>query len=152
MVDFSSLFLPLTCFCFCYQQLARRLHSVFSIWQNMQHHDLHKSHPLLPLPLLQTKTLGMGQIWSSISWVFMTASKKMSWYESAKHAFLKVVKWNWKEWKCPFLMQIYVKQCEIMQKNQWKGPNFQIQCSYNERSLTDRSSLLKTGKTRETKT
>ena len=25
-------------------------------------------------------------------------------------------------------MQIYVKQCEIMQKNQWKGPNFQIQC------------------------
>jgi len=39
-----------------------------------------------------------------------------------------------------------------MQKNQWKGPNFQIQCFYNERSLTDRSSLLKTPKTRETKT
>ena len=82
----------------------------------------------------------------------MTASKKMSWYESAKHAFLKVVKWHWKKWKWPILMQIYVKQCEIMQKNQWKGPNFQIQCFYNGRSLTDRSSLLKTWKTRETKT
>ena len=76
----------------------------------------------------------------------------MSWYESAKHAFLKVVKWHWKKWKWPILMQIYVKQCEIMQKNQWKGPNFQIQCFYNGRSLTDRSSLLKTWKTRETKT
>ena len=49
-------------------------------------------------------------------------------------------------------MHIYDKQCEIMQKNQWKGPNFQIQCFYNGRSLTDRSSLLKTWKTRETKT
>ena len=85
-------------------------------------------------------------------WELMTASKKMSWYESAKHAFLKVVKWHWKKWKWPILMQIYVKQCEIMQKNQWKGPNFQIQCFYNGRSLTDRSSLLKTQKTRKTKT
>ena len=23
------------------------------------------------------------------------------------------------------------KQCEIIQKNQWKSPNFQIQCFYN---------------------
>ena len=37
-------------------------------------------------------------------------------------------------------------------QNQWKGLNFQIQCFYNGRSLTDRSSLLKTRKTRETKT
>ena len=28
-------------------------------------------------------------------------------------------------------MHIYDKQCGIMQKNQWKGPNFQIQCFYN---------------------
>ena len=48
-------------------------------------------------------------------------------------------------------MHIYDKQCEIIQKNQWKGSNFQIQCFYNGRSLTDRSSLLKTQKTRETK-
>ena len=39
-------------------------------------------------------------------------------------------------------MHIYHKQCEIIQKNQWKGPNFQTQCFYNGRSLTDRSSLL----------
>ena len=25
-------------------------------------------------------------------------------------------------------MHIYDKQCGIMQKNQWKGPNFQIRC------------------------
>ena len=60
----------------------------------------------------------------------MTASKKMSWYESTKHMFLKVVKWCWKSWKGPILMHIYDKQCEIMQKNQWKSSNFQIQCFY----------------------
>ena len=38
---------------------------------------------------------------------------------------LKKVKWT-------FFMHIYDKQCEIMQKNQWKGPNFQIQCFYND--------------------
>ena len=46
-------------------------------------------------------------------------------------------------------MHIYDKQCGIMQKNQWKGPNFQIQCFYNG------TSVLKTQKntiTRETKT
>ena len=48
-------------------------------------------------------------------------------------------------------MHIYDKQCDLMQKNQWKGSNFQIQCFYNGRSLTDRSSLLKTRKTREIK-
>ena len=73
-------------------------------------------------------------------------------YECGIWMKVKVAKWCWKKWNGPFLMHIYDKQCEIMQKNQWKGPNFQIQCFYNERSLTDRSSLLKTGKTRETKT
>ena len=34
-----------------------------------------------------------------------------------------------------FLMHIYDKQCEIMQKNQLKSPNFQIQCFYNETVL-----------------
>ena len=37
---------------------------------------------------------------------------------------LKQVKWT-------FFMHIYDKQCGIMQKNQWKGSNFQIQCFYN---------------------
>ena len=49
-------------------------------------------------------------------------------------------------------MYIYHTQCEIIQKNQWKGSNSQFQCFDNERSLTNRSSLLKTRKTRETKT
>ena len=43
--------------------------------------------------------------------------------ESTKKV-LKQVKWT-------FLMHIYDKQCGIMQKNQWKVPNFQIQCFYN---------------------
>ena len=32
-------------------------------------------------------------------------------------------------------MHIYDKQCEIMQKNQWKSPNSQIQCFYNGTSV-----------------
>ena len=82
----------------------------------------------------------------------MTRSQFNHSYESGKWIKVKVAKCCWKKWNGPFLMHIYDKQCEIMQKNQWKGPNFQIQCFYNERSLTDRSSLLKTRKTRETKT
>jgi len=49
-------------------------------------------------------------------------------------------------------MYIYHIQCEIIQKIQWKGSNSQLQCFYNGRLLTDRSSLLKTPETRETKT
>ena len=45
-----------------------------------------------------------------------TASKKMSKYESANHAFLKVDKWCWKSWNGLFVMHIYDKPCEIMQK------------------------------------
>ena len=67
-------------------------------------------------------------------------------------AKLKVVKWCQKRWNWPILMYIYHKQCEIIQKIQWKGSNSQLQCFYNGRSLTDRSSLLKMKKTRETKT
>ena len=85
-------------------------------------------------------------------YTYMTRSQINPSYECGKWMKVKVAKWCWKKWNGPFLMHIYDKQCEIMQKNQWKGPNFQIQCFYNERSLTDRSSLLKTGKTRETKT
>ena len=65
---------------------------------------------------------------------------------------LKVVKWCQKRWNWPILMYIYHKQCEIIQKIQWKGSNSQLQCFYNGRLLTDRSSLLKTPETRETKT
>ena len=82
----------------------------------------------------------------------MTRSQFNHSYESGKWIKVKVAKCCWKKWNGPFLMHIYDKQCEIMQKNQWKGPNFQIQCFYNERSLTDRSSLLKTPKTRKIKT
>ena len=82
----------------------------------------------------------------------MTRSQINHSYESGKWLKVKVAKWCWKKWNWPILMHIYDNQCEIMQKNQWKGPNFQIQCFYNERSLTDRSSLLKSPKTRETKT
>ena len=45
------------------------------------------------------------------------------------------------------LMHICDKQCEIIQKNQWKSPNKQIQCFYN-------GAVLKTPKkqkNRETK-
>ena len=48
-------------------------------------------------------------------------------------------------------MYIYHKQCWILQKIQWKGSNGQLQCFYNGRSLTYRSSLLKTVKTMKTK-
>ena len=46
-------------------------------------------------------------------------------------------------------MHIYDKQCEIMQKNQWKSPNIQIECFYNETVL---KTPKKNTKTRETKT
>ena len=50
------------------------------------------------------------------------------------------------------LMHIYDKQCGIMQKNQWKGPNFQIQCFYNGTSGALCWERQKNTKTRETKT
>ena len=82
----------------------------------------------------------------------MTTSQINPSYECGKWMKVKVAKWCWKKWNGPILMHIYDKQYEIMQKNQWKCPNFQTSCFYNGRSLTDRSSLLKTLKTRETKT
>ena len=87
-----------------------------------------------------------------VNWSDRTRSQINHSYESGKWMKVKVAKCCWKKWNGPFLMHIYDKQCEIMQKNQWKGPNFQTWCFYNGRSLTDRSSLLKTPKTRETKT
>ena len=48
--------------------------------------------------------------------------------ECHKGVKVKVVKWCWKKWNGPILMHIYAKQCEIMQKNQWKGSNGQIHC------------------------
>ena len=51
--------------------------------------------------------------------------------ESGKGMKVKVVSLCWNKWNGPFFMHIYDKQCGIMQKNQWKGPNFQIQCFYN---------------------
>ena len=75
--------------------------------------------------------------------LIMTTSQINPSYECGKWMKVKVAKWCWKKWNGPILMHIYDKQCEIMQKNQWKGPNFQTWCFYNGRSLSDRSSLLK---------
>ena len=47
-------------------------------------------------------------------------------HESKSGQMVLKKKWNW-----PILMPIYDKQCEIMQKNQWKSPNIQIECFYN---------------------
>ena len=41
---------------------------------------------------------------------------------------LKVAKRCWKQWNKHNLMYIYHKQCENMQKIQWKSSNGQIQC------------------------
>ena len=49
-------------------------------------------------------------------------------------------------------MHVYEKQCEIMPKNQWKSPNFQIQCFYNGTSGALCWKRQKNTKTRETKT
>ena len=51
-------------------------------------------------------------------------------FESHKRPNLKVAKWWCKKWNEPILMHIYDKQCEIIQKNQWKSSNYQIQCFY----------------------
>ena len=72
--------------------------------------------------------------------------------ESGKGMKVKVVKLCWNKWNGPFLMHIYDKQCGIMQKNQWKGPNFQIQCFYNGTSGALCWKRQKNTKTRETKT
>ena len=50
--------------------------------------------------------------------------------------------WKWK----------YDKQCEIMQTNQWKSPNFQIQCFFNGTSGALCWKRLKSTKTRGTET
>ena len=47
---------------------------------------------------------------------------------SKKGPNLKVVKWCWKRWNGPILLHIYDRQCEIIQKIQWKSSNFQFQC------------------------
>ena len=62
---------------------------------------------------------------------FMTRNKMRVAIESGKGMKVKVVKLCWNKWNGPFFMHIYDKQCGIMQKNQWKGSNFQIQCFYN---------------------
>ena len=63
--------------------------------------------------------------------IYMTASQLNPSFECGEGMKVKVVKWCWKKWNWPILMHIYDKQCEIMQKNQWKSPNIQIQCFYN---------------------
>ena len=49
-------------------------------------------------------------------------------------------------------MYIYHKQCKIIQKDQWKGSNSQLQSFYKGTSMMSWNSLLKTRKTRKTKT
>ena len=65
---------------------------------------------------------------------------------------LKVAKRCWKQWSEHNLMYIYHKWCENMQKIQWKCSNDQLHRSYKRTSMTFWSSLLKTMKTRQTKT
>jgi len=84
--------------------------------------------------------------------LIMTHCELVWWEQSRNWTKVKVVKWCQKRWNWPILMYIYHIQCEILQKIQWKGSNSQLQCFYNGRSLTDRSSLLKTQKTKGTKT
>ena len=48
-------------------------------------------------------------------------------------------------------MHIYDKQWEIMQKNQWKGPNSQLQCFYKGTSVTSGALSWKQMFTRKTK-
>ena len=52
----------------------------------------------------------------------MTASQYNPWFEFQSWMKVKVVKWcrKKKKWNEHNLMHIYHKQCEIMQKNQWK--------------------------------
>ena len=85
-------------------------------------------------------------------WVDKTRNKMRVAIESGKGMKVKVVKLCWNKWNGPFLMHIYDKQCGIMQKNQWKGPNFQIQCFYNGTSGALCWKRQKNTKTRETKT
>ena len=60
----------------------------------------------------------------------MTQNRLMVAFDSQKGPNLKVVKWCWKGWNGPILVHIYDKQCEIIQKIQWKSSNFQFQCFY----------------------
>ena len=82
----------------------------------------------------------------------MTRSQFNHSYESGKWMKVKVAKCCWKKWNGPFLMHIYDKQCEIMQKIQWKYSNDQLHRFYKGTLMTFWSSLLKTPKTRGTKT
>ena len=65
---------------------------------------------------------------------------------------LKAAKWCWKQQNEHNLMYIYHKQCENMQKIQWKCSNGQIQCFYKGTSGALCWKPKKTRKTRETKT
>ena len=68
--------------------------------------------------------------WDINNSIYMTASQLNPPYECGEGMKVKVVKWCLKMWNWPILMHIYDKQCEIMQKNQWRRSNFQTQCSY----------------------
>ena len=78
-----------------------------------------------------------------------THCEVMTWSHSQSPTKLKVVIWGFKKWNEHILVYIYAKQCEILQKKsikKLKRPNslfLQWEVS---------SSVLKTWKTRETKT
>ena len=79
----------------------------------------------------QTKSWFQVLFFGFYAYIYMTASQLNPSFECGEGMKVKVVKWCWKKWNWPILMHIYDKQCEIMQKNQWKSPNIQIQCFYN---------------------
>ena len=107
---------------------------IWSVHIEPSHHSI-KAHPN-PTHLVTTRT----------------RNKMKVAIESGKGMKVKVVKLCWNKWNGPFLMYIYDKQCGIMQKNQWKGPNFQIQCFYNGTSGALCWKRQKKHKSRETKT
>ena len=85
---------------------------------------------------------------SRLEMPYMTRSQFNHSYESGKWIKVKVAKCCWKKWNGPFLMHIYDKQCEIMQKNNRRAQTFR----FSVFTIDVRSSLLKLMKTGQIKT
>ena len=67
---------------------------------------------------------------------YMTDFELMWWKHSQSRTKLKVVKWGGNKWNEHILVYINAKQCEIIQKVQWKGSNGQLQCFCKGKSAT----------------
>ena len=94
----------------------------------------------------------MGESWSCPRVGITTQCQDEFRIPSGRTQKLKVAKWCWKQQNEHNLIYIYHKQCENMQKIQWKCSNGQIQCFYKGTSGALCWKPKKTRKTRETKT